>query len=733
MAAPLETTRMRKLVLTLASALALASSGIAAGPAPDGHARMVALLAEMSERQPIRAAYSQQVEQLKSRLFQLRRSISDVQRLGIRHGLGRALLAHGDYYEALENFEQMKRETRVLTASQSLPVALSANFWSGAAELQLAVDGNCDDPGAGACRYPFGDRWESDLDDWPRRASTSFDAVLHLARSGSELALAASWLSRLSHEVTGSELAELPARVTLPDDPFRSAVPGVQRLADAADALDLAHASLSGGVVADDLDGDGWIDLMISSADLDSQVRTYRNESGRFVDVTEESGLQGITGGHNLVQADYDGDGDLDVLVLRGGWLGSGGSLPNSLLRNEGGFAFVDVTFDVGLAEVVFPSPVGAWADFDLDGDLDLFLGNDASERAGFASQLFRNDDGRFVDVSDESRTAITGRVQGAVWGDVDDDGWPDLFVAVFGGPDRLLRNRRDGRFEDITEKAGIAPSDSSATAWFWDADGDGRLDLLVSSSRMSRDTGPDVWYWYADLAGLPHPAEPTRLYLGDGDGGFREVAAEWGLDRVTLAHGGNFGDIDNDGRLDFHLTTGYSGYESLVPDLLYRNRGDGFDDITHAAGVGELRRGAAVAFADIDNDGDQDLFVKRGGLLPDDRVADSLYQNPVGGSWLEVELRGRTANRFGVGARVRLRYSDREGHERELTRWIGSGGSFGAGPLRAHFGLREAIEIREVAVRWPGEGREQRFRDVPMSARVLITQDAESLRTLYR
>lgn len=729
---------MRKLVPILTLVVALGSSGVSVTPAAatsaDSHARMVELLARLAEREPIRAATAQQTDSLKTRLFQLRRSVSDVQRLGIRHALGRAMLSHGDYYDALENFDQMLRETRVLSASQSLPVALTANFWKGATQMRLAEEANCKDPGLAACRFPFSRRWEARLDDWPRQATASMEAVLHLARTGSELGLAAGWLSHLLHTATGAAPQGIGGRVELPAGAFATNVAGVPRLADAADALGLAIPSLAGGLVVDDLDGDGWLDLVVSSADLRSQIRTYRNESGRFVEVTEESGLVGITGGHNLVQADYDNDGDLDILVLRGGWLGSGGSLPNSLLRNDGAFNFVDVAFDAGIAEHVFPSPVGAWSDYDADGDLDLFLGNDADAVTGFSSQLLRNDAGVFVDVSLAAGVDLAARVQGATWGDVDRDGWPDLFVSVFSGENRLYRNRRDGTFEDRTSEAGLGGTDSSGTTWFWDANGDGHQDLLVNASRLTSGGGPDIWYWYADLLGVPHPADKTRLYLGASNGTFREAAAEWGVDRVSLATGGNFGDLDNDGRLDFYLTTGYPAYEALVPDLLYRNTGGTFVDATYTAGVGELRRGAAVAFVDFDNDGDQDLLVKRGGLLPDDRIADSMYQNPgVGGRWLSVELRGREANRYGVGAEVRVRAAGPDGRHWDLTRWVGPGGSFGSGSLRIHFGLADAVEVDRVTVRWPGSGREQTLREVPIDARILVTEGDPRPLTLQR
>lgn len=722
---------MRTVAMAACLLVALSPAAAPARTADDSHQRMIDLLATLAERQPLREARDQQVEQLRTRLFQLRRAVSDAQRAGIRRGLGMALLSAGEPYEALDNFDQMLRETRVLSASASLPVTLGARFWQGATHLHLAEIDNCGASGAPErCRYPMDRPWEPGTEDWSAQALESLRGALHLATPGSEIALATRWLLHVAAAAAGTELDGIAASVRADPRAFSETVPAVPRLADAAREIGLAVPALSGGLVIDDLDGDGWLDVVTSSADLQAQVRVHRNDGGSFQDVTEESGLAGITGGHNLVHADYDGDGDLDILVLRGGWLADGGSQPNSLLRNDGNFIFTDVTFDVGLGEDVYPTQAAAWADYDSDGDLDLFVGNDADPDAGFASQLYRNDDGTFTEVGAASGARLLGRIKGVAWGDVDGDGWPDLFVSVLGADNVLLRNERDGTFRDITASAGVAAPTSSHSTWFWDADGDGHQDLLVSSSRLAGGPASDVWYWFADLLGLPHPAERLHLYLGDGTGRFTESAAGLGIDRVTLGTGGSFGDLDDDGRLDVFLATGYSGYDSLIPDVLFLGREGGFVDATYTAGVGDIRRGAAVAFADFDNDGDQDLFVKRGSLLPDDAIADSVFQNPgMGNHSLSLELRGERSNRFAVGARVRAVVDGPR--RRILTRWVGPGGSFGSGPLRVHLGLGEAAAVSRLEVYWPTSGETQVFANVEAGSRVLIREGSEQLSVL--
>src|SRR5262249_26248435 len=147
---------------------------------------------------------------------------------------------------------------------------------------------------------------------------------------------------------------------------------------------------LSGGAILDDFDGDGRLDLMVSEVGFDDPLRFYVNRDGHFEDRSEEAGLGGETGGLNLVQADYDNDGHLDALVLRGGWMGSEGAFPLSLLRGDGHGHFADVTRAAGLLRYA-PSQTAAFFDYDGDGWLDLFVGNESQGESRYPCQLFHN------------------------------------------------------------------------------------------------------------------------------------------------------------------------------------------------------------------------------------------------------------------------------------------------------------------------------------------------------
>jgi hypothetical protein len=315
---------------------------------------------------------------------------------------------------------------------------------------------------------------------------------------------------------------------------------------------------------------------------------------------------------------------------------------------------------------------------------------------------------------------------KGAAWGDYDNDRYPDLYVSNIQGENRLYHNNRDGTFTDVAPELGVTRPIHSFPVWFWDYNNDGALDLYVASYQ------PDVRHVAADYLGLPHDGERACLYEGDGKGGFREVSAARNLTRVSQSMGVNFGDLDNDGFLDFYLGTGYPAYEALMPKLLYRNRrGAGFADVTTAAGVGHLQKGHGVAFADLDNDGDQDLFIKLGGSFAGDAFSSALFENPgFGNHWLTIKLVGNRSNRAGIGARIRAEIEE-SGQRRSVYKWVSSGGSFGANPLRQEIGLGKATRIEVLEVFWPTTGRAQRFLDVPADRFIEIVEDAAEYREL--
>jgi hypothetical protein len=435
----------------------------------------------------------------------------------------------------------------------------------------------------------------------------------------------------------------------------------------------------------------------------------------------------------NLFQADFDNDGRLDLLVLRGAWLGAEGRLRNSQLRNDLGGAenrFVDVTALAGLAYPAYPTQAAAWADYDSDGDLDLFIGNEAGVSlymtAGeaedpYPSQLFRNNgDGTFTDIARRAGVINRRFAKGAAWGDFDNDGDPDLYVSNF-GPNRLFRNQGDATFADVAEPLGVTePAGGSFATWFFDYDNDGWLDIFVA------DYSAPMAAIAASHFGRPTTGGHPILYRNTGDG-FVDVSRRLGLEKPHLPMGANFGDLDKDGWLDFYLGTGVPNFDALMPNAMYRNNlGRQFEDVSYAGGFAHLQKGHGVAFGDLDNDGDEDLFHQLGGAFPYDAYGNALFANPGNGNhWLVLRLEGRQANRFGVGARITVELRE-SGSERVVHRVVGSGGSFGGSSLQQEIGLGRATAVERVIVDWPGDARRSVF-EHPDPDRFYLAVEGES------
>ncbi len=533
------------------------------------------------------------------------------------------------------------------------------------------------------------------------------------------------WLLNLGHMALGDYPDAVDDAFRIPPEAFESSYE-IGRFVDVAPALGVDTFNLCGGCIVEDFDGDGRLDIVTSTWDPAGPLTFYRNlGTGRFADESARSGLDGQLGGLNCLGADYDNDGDMDILVLRGAWLFDDGQIRNSLLANNGDGTFSDVTRAAGLADPARPTQAASWGDFDNDGDLDLFVGNESRvERprppgGDYPSQLFRNNgDGTFTD-----RAAVAGVTndrycKGVTAGDYDNDGDLDLYVSNL-GPNRLYRNDGDGRFTDVAPEAGVTePQGRSFAAWFFDYDNDGRLDLFVAAYDARVE---DV---AAEALGLRWHASPPCLYRNNGDGTFRNVTAEAGLKHPYLPMGANFGDLDNDGFLDLYLATGDPDYQTLMPNVMLRNdRGRRFQDVSTAGGVGHLQKGHGVAFADIDDDGDQDIYHQLGGFYEGDGFSNALFQNPGHGNrFLYVKLVGTRSNRLAIGARVTVAV-DTPGGPREIHRAVGSVSSFGGSPLRQEIGLGNATRITRLDVWWPTSDTRQTFTDIPLDTMIQITE----------
>jgi len=484
--------------------------------------------------------------------------------------------------------------------------------------------------------------------------------------------------------------------------------------------LGLDTFNLCGGVVIDDFDNDMDLDIITCTWDITGQTRVFRNDAnGEFIDVTKTSGLDGSYGGLNLNQADFDNDGDLDVFIMRGAWLDENGQHPNSLLRNDGSLKFTDVTFDSGVGEFSFPIKSSGWADFDNDGDLDLYLANETDDVIA-PCQLFRNEgNGKFVDVAKQAGVADQHFSMGAVWGDYNGDRFPDLYLSIR-GDNKLYRNNRDGTFTDVAKDLDVLGQPSSFATWFWDFDNDGHLDIYVGCN-----SGP------VGVLDTNMRFHMMMLYRNRGDGTFEEVAKQRNLTDPTEPMGANFGDLDNDGFLDFYLATGNVAFSELRPNVMFHNHGGTkFTNVTMSGGFGHLQKGHGVSFADFDNDGDQDVYVQLGGAYPADRNADALFENPGNGLHsVTLMLEGTKSNRCAIGAKIRLQITE-NGTTRSIYKDVTSGSSFGANPLRQVVGSGSATVIETLEVYWPTSDTTQVFHNVAADQAYRIVEGKDELQS---
>ena len=474
--------------------------------------------------------------------------------------------------------------------------------------------------------------------------------------------------------------------------------------------------TLGAGAAWFDYDRDGDLDIYFVNGaglpgaefDVSPTNALYRNNGNMtFTEVTNGAKVGDGGYGFGCCVGDYDNDGWPDLYVTNFG--------PNILYRNNGDGGFSNVTEGTGVGGERWSSSA-AFADYDRDGDLDLFVANYLDYRledntichrgdlrvycppadfTGVADVLYENKgDGSFADVTRESGVFNPeGKGLGVVWGDYDNDGYPDIFVANDTTADMLYRNNGDGTFMDVALFVGVAlgakgiPMGGMGTS-FGDYDNDGWLDIAVTN--------------FQD--------DPNSLYHGEGDGTFADASYASRLGGVSLPYVGwgvDFVDLDNDGFTDLFVGNGniYDNVEMFDPGYtypqrnhLFRNQGDGtLSEISSQCGPGlslnKVSRG--VAFVDYDNDGDIDILVTNSNQTPDLLRNESSNQN----NWLNLRLVGTASNRDAIGARVKIFAPGLEPQLREVK----SGSSYLCqSDMRLHFGLGKASIVTRIEIRWP-------------------------------
>ncbi len=541
------------------------------------------------------------------------------------------------------------------------------------------------------------------------------------------------------------------------------------------------------GITTADYDNDGFYDLFIPDG---AESKLFRNRGdGKFEDVTSKAGLAGLDGVSVGLFADFDNDGFKDFFVSRT-------FKPNQLFRNNGNGTFTDVTKKSGIGDDCCTT-VASWADYDNDGFLDLYVGRYLDPRTaipttfyarnGEPNQLYRNNgDGTFTNMTEKAGVGELGLCLGTVFGDYDDDGYPDLYVVNDFGRKTLYHNNRNGTFTDVTVKSGTLAYGAGMSASMGDYDNDGKLDIYCTNIRSE-----DAWYaemptvmrymlncwrqgvWKTDMplyfevfrqSGFEfvevfqQMASGNTLLRNKGDGTFEDTTWKAGANPLGWFWGSSFADFDNDGWQDIFAADGWvynskgteiemeflnnvvskqDEYKTGIffdPDYFGEMSWHGWEHNRH------LRNNGDGTFDEVGTAAGTDLVRNTRGVAVADfwnrgvldmalsASADKhiMLRNEVGQkrNWLGVELEGTKSNRDAVGARVTAIVRGKL-QMREVVLGDGYGSQ---NTLRLHFGLSDATSADEMTVKWPRSGTVQKFKNVAGNRIIKITEGKDEL-----
>ncbi len=516
------------------------------------------------------------------------------------------------------------------------------------------------------------------------------------------------------------------------------------------------------GVAFYDFDHDDWLDLfLVNGTRLEGFAKGQEpisrlfknNRDGTFTDVTAKSGMTRSGWGQGCCVGDYDNDGLNDLFVSYYG--------QNILYKNHGDGTFTDVTAKAGLTQNRLRWNSGcAFLDYDKDGHLDLFVGNyidfdiktaPLPEAAGCAYKgmqvacgppgldggkniLYHNNgDGTFTDVSEKAGmwNTIGTYALSVTVADLDNDGWPDIYVANDSTAATFYQNQKDGTFKDVAIEAGIAYS----------PDGKPQAGMGVAVGDYNRDG-------LLDIVKTNFAGDTDSLYLNLGDGTFEDhtYLSGLGLNTRYLGWGVGFVDLDNDGWLDIFISNGHVYPEVDASHLdapyaehkyVYRNLRNGqFEEVTNLAGPGitDAVPARGCAFGDYDNDGDIDIVVNCVNAPPQLLRCDTTILR----NWIKVRLVGKKSNRTGIGARITVTASTNtqamSGQGKQPLQQVDelrSGGSYySQNDLRLHFGLDQAVQADKVEILWPS-GIKDTLTNLAANKLYVIEEGGKVLKTL--
>ena len=651
-----------------------------------------------------------------------------IQKIGLTFNYALELMNSGRTQESIQILNQVmdevlerdfaRQEKLVFTLKKQLAIA-----WMRLAEQENCIANHSEE----SCIIPISPKAQHVLRNGAEMSVKMLNDALSMRADDKEC----QYLLNVAHMTLGQYPDQVPEKYLIPESYFEGSSP-FPRFTNIAMPLGVDMNAGAGGTCVGDFNNDGYLDILASSWGFEDQIQYYENDGkGGFISKTNEVGLKGVTGGLNLRHADYNNDGHLDFIILRGAWLLQYGGIPNSLFRNNGDGTFTDVTISSKLFSM-HPTQTAVWADFNLDGWLDLFIANESGTSSPNPSELYLNQaDGTFKEMAKDAGIEARGYFKGVAVGDVNNDRYPDLYLSNLTGNNILYLNDGESSLPSFTQagrEAGVSGPFRSFPTWIFDFDQDGWDDLFVSSYASKDDTPAQLMI--ESVLEKKEKLTPV-LYRNKGDGTFEDISKKVGLTEPASTMGCNFGDLDNDGYLDFYLSTGDPEYYSIVPNKMYRNNaGQNYQDVTYSGGFGHIQKGHAIGFGDFDFDGDQDIYAVMGGAFEGDVFRNLLFENPVGNenNWINILLEGTESNRSAIGAKLILTLDE----GRKIYHTVGMDASFGGNSLMAELGLGKAGSIKKLEILWPHKSMEiSEFENLSVNQVIKVIEGSEQIEKL--
>ena len=478
---------------------------------------------------------------------------------------------------------------------------------------------------------------------------------------------------------------------------------------DVTSTANVGNNSRGLGAAWGDYNNDGFLDIYVSNYN-DVNVLYKNNGDGTFSNVASSAGVNDDSTGIDIAWGDYNNDGFLDLYLVND--VGAGYGAKNLLYKNNGDGTFTNIAGEAGVSSRGY-GLCAAWADYDNDGLLDLYVTNNAHSIFcnGQSNKLFRNKgDGTFDDITETAGVGEKGNSMGVAWCDYDNDGDQDFCVLNFASPylddpegnPSVLYQNNNGIFTDGASLSGIEHNDGGHGVAWGDYDNDGDMDLYISNNSALLSLSPQRF-----------SSGKNVLYRHNNDGTFTDVTDAAGVGSTLTSTEVTWVDYDNDGDLDLHVVNG--GIQGNQSSILYENNGDGtFQNVASTVGIQNTGPGEGATWGDYDNDGDLDLYVVNY------NQSNKLYRNNGDSNhWIIIKPVGTTSNRAGIGARIEVT----TGTSTQIREVDGGSGFCSQDSLWVHFGLGSNERIDTLKIKWPG-GKVQTLSNITTDQILPITEE---------